>query len=168
MRFFALVCLAALILQATGFAQQSTTPGYTRFDQQQFAKLRATTGVWTCTDVPASKKPDVITTKQNGNWFISDETGDSPNTSYTRWSHGYQHFFTVTMDPPGDATMMSTTSRDPFNGVWTYQSPSKTPDGKPLPPVSVKFAGGVLTTTGTFYDSKNKLQHFSQICRKTG
>lgn len=166
MRFFALAFIGCLTLAAPAFAQQSTTPGYTKFDQQQFAKLRATVGTWKCVDVPASKKADVITTSQDGNWFVSKETGEDPSTSYTRWSHGYQQFFTMTMSSQGNGNVMVTKAPDPNNAVWTFESPIKSPQGKPFLPITTSLSGNTVKSTGAFYDNKGKLQHFTSTCTK--
>ena len=166
MRLFALVFIGCLTLAAPAFAQLSTTPGYTKFDQQQFAKLRATVGTWKCADVPASKKPDVITTAQVGNWFVSKETGDDPTTSYTRWSHGYKYFFSASMGSQGDMAVTMTKSLDPNNAVWTFESPLKTPQGQPMLPITTSLSGNTMKSTGTFYDDKGKVQHFTSTCTK--
>src|SRR5579872_2925180 len=157
MRLSVFICFLILLVPSASFAQQSTTPGYTALDQQQFAKLRAGVGTWNCVDIPANKKPDVISTTQQGNWFVSHETGDNPNTSYTRWSHGYRHYFSATMDPQGDMTVAITTDPDPYNATWKYTSPTTTPSNKPLPPYKVSLSGNTMISEGTFYDNKDKL-----------
>ena len=166
MRLSLCICLVLVSVPAGSFAQQSTTPGYTAFDQKQFAKLRAGVGTWNCTNVPAGKKPDVITMAQQGNWFVSHETGDSPNTSYTRWSHGYQHYFSATMDPLGDMTVAQTADSDPFNATWTYAVPTMTPDKKPLLPYRVSLSGNTMVSQGGYYDNKSRLLHFKSTCVK--
>lgn len=97
-----------LLIPSVSSAQLSTTPGYTKFDQQQFAKLRASVGTWKCIDVPASKKPDVQTTRQAGNYFVTRESGDDPSTSYTRWSTSYRMYYTVSIDDSGGTQVYMT------------------------------------------------------------
>jgi hypothetical protein len=160
------VVLLLVAIGATAPVRPSTTPGYTAFDQKQFAKLGAMLGTWKCVSVPAGKKPDAITTIQQGNWFVSRETGDDPNTSYTRWSHGYQHFFTVIVGDSGDSGMMISTSKDPYNGTWISQSPQKTPTGKPILPDYVRLRGTVARWSYDYYDDHNDLKHTTNTCTK--
>jgi hypothetical protein len=166
MRKILAMCFAAASIPAVAAAQLSTTPGYTAFDQQQQAKLRALVGTWTCVDTPASKKPDIVTTKQEGNFFVTHETGDSPNTEYTRWSHGYKMFYTVQMSDQGSTTISTTKALDPNNASWATVFPARDPNGKTLFPYVVTLNGSTTTTKGQFYDDKGKLMNFSSVCTK--
>jgi hypothetical protein len=149
MRLYACICvLATALFPCATFAQQSTTPGYTAADQARFAKLRATVGTWNCTDVPANKIPDVVTTTQQGNWFVSKETGGNPNTTYTRWSHGYQQYISVTMDPLGAMFVQTTTASDPNNATWVTEWPTTMPNKMPVPNASVTLSGNRLVWSG--------------------
>lgn len=49
-------CITAALIPVAVAAQLSTSPGYTTFDQQQQAKLRAWVGTWKCVgDDPLNK-----------------------------------------------------------------------------------------------------------------
>ena len=112
-------------------AQVSTSPGYTRFDQQQQAKLHVFLGTWKCVDVPASKKPDIQTTTQVGNYFVTRETGDNPNAAYLRWSHSYKIYYVVELDDSGGTQVSQTRSLDPTNSTWTPAFPTHDTNGNP-------------------------------------
>ena len=161
-----IVCLA--LIPAAAPAQLSTTPGYTKFDQQQQAKLRAWVGTWKCISNPPSKKPDIQTTKQEGNFFVTRESGDSPNTSYTRWSHSYKMFYTVEIDDAGGTNVSSTNSLDPFNASWTTVFPSHNVKGRPFLPYTVTMTGTMISSKGQYYDENTgALKTSSGTCTKT-
>ena len=161
------ICLAAALIPAAAVAQLSTTPGYTSFDQQQQAKLRGSVGTWSCVDIPPSKKPDIQTTKQVGNFFVTREAGDNPNTEYTRWSHSYKMFYTVEIDDQGGTQVSSTKSLDPFNGTWMTVFPSRDPNGRANLPYTVVMTGTTITGKGQYYDNKGNLKTSSSVCTKT-
>ncbi len=167
MRKVLALCFATALIPVAAAAQQSTTPGYTKFDQQQQAKLRATVGTWTCVNNPPSKKPDIQTTKQEGNFFVTRESGDNPNTEYTRWSHSYKMFYTVEIDDLGGTTVSSTKSLDPLNGSWVTVFPARDPNGKAFLPYSVAATATTITAKGQYYDEKGKLKTFHGVCTKT-
>lgn len=167
MRKILAMCFAAALIPTAAAAQLSTTPGYTKFDQQQQAKLRASIGTWTCVDSPPSKKPDIETTKQQGDFFVTRETGDTPNTTYTRWSHSYKMFYTVEIDDNGGTTVSSTKSLDPINASWLTVFPSRDPKGRPFIPFTVAGTATTITSKGQYYDEKGKLNSFSSVCTKT-
>ena len=158
---------AAALIPAAAAAQLSTTPGYTAFDQQQQAKLRGWVGTWTCVDKPASKKPDIQTTTQRGNFFVTRETGDNPNTQYTRWSHGYKMFYTVEIDDQGGTNVSSTKSLDPLNASWLTVYPLRDPNGRAFLPYSVATTATTITAKGQYYDNKGNLKSSSSLCTKT-
>lgn len=164
--FFALWFVAAAIPSAAA-AQLSTTPGYTTFDQKQQAKLRGFVGTWRCVDSPPSKKPDIETTVQQGNFFLTRETGDNPSTQYTRWSHSYKMFYTVEIDDSGGTTVSSTKSLDPLNGSWLTVFPSRDSHGRAFLPSTVSIAGATITGKGQYYDGMGKLKSYSSVCTKT-
>ena len=164
MRYFKVFGLLLLLTSSAASAQQSTSLEYTAFDKRQFSKLRATVGTWDCTDVPASKKPDVVVTTQEGNFFVSRETGDTPETYYTRWSHGYKTYYAVTLYRDGGTTVATTPSMDPNNATWQISWPTKDTNGKPIPPQTVRTSGNTMVWTSTFYDGKGKIQHFKSTC----
>ncbi len=167
MRKILAMCFAAALIPTAAAAQLSTTPGYTNFDQQQQAKLRGSIGTWTCIDSPPSKKPDIETTKQEGNFFVTRETGDTPNTSYTRWSHSYKMFYTVEIDDNGGTTVSSTKSLDPMNASWLTVFPSRDPHGRAFFPFTVVTTATTITSKGQYYDDKGRLKTSSSVCTKT-
>jgi hypothetical protein len=162
--------IAALIIFAISptlaSAQVSTSPGYTSFDQQQQAKLRVFLGTWKCVDVPASKKPDIQTITQVGNYFIARETGDNPNTSYLRWSHGYKIYYLVELDDAGGTSVVQTKSVDPSNTTWTPAFPTRDTNGRPLLPSALTYSNQSYKTVDQYYDDKGKLRSSSSTCSK--
>ena len=166
LRNFAM-CLAVAAIPAAAAAQLSTTPGYKAFDQQQQAKLRGWMGTWRCVDNPPSKKPDIETTKQDGNFFVTRESGDNPNTEYTRWSYSYKMFYTVELDDQGGTTVSSTKSLDPLNASWVTVFPSRYPNGRAFLPYTVSTTATTITSKGQYYDDKGNLKTSSSVCTKT-
>jgi len=164
----AFLTIIFLLAPCVSPAQPSTTPGYTKFDQQQFAKLRASVGTWKCIDVPASKKPDVQTTKQAGNYFVTRESGDDPSTSYTRWSTSYRMYYTVSIDDSGGTQVYMTKGLEPFNSTWTEAYPARAPDGKPFFPAFVTMRGNTITSSGQYYDDKGRVRNGRSTCTKIG
>jgi len=154
-----------LVVPAAAIADPSTSPGYTAKDQAQFAKLALTAGTWTCKDTPAGKKPDVITGKQSGNWFVWTETSDTPNTTYVRWDHTNQWYVQSEIDDAGGSMVATTKSLDPFNATWKVMYPARGPTSYPF---KSSFADGVLTRTGTYPDPQTrKLETFTAVCSKS-
>lgn len=167
MRTIPAMCFAAALVPLAAAAQLSTTPGYTKFDQQQQAKLRGFIGTWKCVDNPPSKKPDIETIKQEGNFFVTRETGDTPNTSYTRWSHSYKMFYMVEIDDNGGTTVSSTNSLNPMNASWLTVFPSRDPNGRSFFPFTVATTATTITSKGRYYDDKGILKTTSSVCTKT-
>lgn len=163
----ATLAAACALIPGAALAQLSTTPGYTKFDQQEFAKLRAFVGTWRCTDVPASKKPDIETIKQVGNYFVVRESGDNPNTEYMRWSHGYRMFYIVEVDDQGGSSVAMTKSLDPLRTKWTTVYPTGMPDGKPFFPLRQDVSASTIRARYKYYDEKNRVRNGSYVCRKT-
>lgn len=161
--FLGTLCLALLVPLAAG-ADPSTSPGYTAKDQAQFAKLAAGDGTWTCIDAPPSKKPDVMTSKQVGNWYVTHETGDNPNTTYVRWNHSLQSYVANEIDDLGSSSIATSKSSDPFNGTW-YQA---YPTGQSQYPFSITLSGNTMKTAGSYKDSKTgKIVKFASVCTKS-
>jgi hypothetical protein len=162
--------IASLIILAISpilaSAQVSTSPGYTRFDQLQQAKLRAFLGTWKCVDVPASKKPDIQTTTQVGNYFVTKETGDNPNTEYLRWSHGYRIYYAVELDDAGGTQVVQTRSLDPTNATWTLAFPTHDTNGRPLLQSVLTYSNHSYKVVSQYYDDKGKLRSSSSTCSK--
>jgi hypothetical protein len=167
MRKILAMSFAAALIPTAAAAQLSTPPGYTKLDQQQQAKLRGWVGTWTCVDNPASKKPDIVTTKQDGNFFVTRESGDNPNTQYTRWSHGYKMFYTVEIDDQGGTNVSSTKSLDPLSASWVIVFPSRDPKGRAFLPYTVATTATTITSKAQYYDDKGKLKTSSSVCTKT-
>lgn len=160
------MCFAAALLPTAAAAQLSTTPGYSEVDQKQQAKLRGWVGTWACVDNPPSKKPDIQTTKQEGNFFVTRETGDNPNTQYMRWSHSYKMFYTVEIDDEGGTTVYSTKSLDPLNASWVIVFPSRDPNGRGFLPYKLAITATTITSTAQYYDGKGGLKTSSSVCTK--
>ena len=158
--------IVAAIIPAVASAQMATTPGFTKFDQQQFAKLRPMVGTWKCVDVPADKKPDIQITKQAGNYFVTRESGDAPNTQYTRWSMSYKMYYSVDIDDSGGTQVFMTKELDPLNSTWKTVFPKSLPNGKPFFPFTFKMNGNTLTTTGQYYDDKGRIRTATSTCTK--
>jgi len=156
--------VAMLALPIAAFADPSTAPDYTAADQVQFAKLGAANGRWQCTDTPASEKPDVITGKQLGNWYLWRESGDDPSTTYVRWVHGLKSYVQNEIDASGTTEIYTTTSPDPFNGTW---KPAYPPRGGGLYPIKYTFADGTMTASGKYKDRKtHQVLTFKAVCTK--
>lgn len=147
-------------------ASPATTPGFKPFDQQQFAKLQAQVGTWNCKDTPASKKPDVITVKQQGNYFVTRETGDNPNTSYTRWSMSGKRYYTVTLVDSGGSYVYETTGLDPNNATWTPAWPLGHTYGDQPTPYKLSTSGNTITFVQKYVDAKGKAQTAKSVCTK--
>jgi hypothetical protein len=153
----------ALALPLVASADPSTSQGYTAKDQTQFAKLAALNGTWTCKDTPASKKPDVVTGKQVGNWYVWSETGDMPNTVWARWNHTMQAYTQDEIDASGSAEIATTKSLDPFNATWTWAYPTNFG----FLPFKGLLVGKVITWSGSYVDRKTKkLSHYKSVCTK--
>lgn len=161
------ILIAAAVIPIGAAAQGSTPFGFTKFDEQQQAKLRGTLGTWKCVDTPPSKKPDIQTTRQEGNFFVTRESGDYPNTEYTRWSHSYKMFYTVEIDDNGGTNVSSTKSLDPMNASWLVVFPSRASDGRAFFPTTVSATATTTTAKGQYYDDKGKLTSFTTDCTKT-
>jgi hypothetical protein len=166
MRKILTMCFAVALIPIAADPQLSTTPGYTAFDQQQQAKLRAWVGRWTCVDDPPSKKPDIQTTERGGNFFVTRETGDNPNTQYMRWSHSYKMFYAVEIDDEGGTTVYSTKSLDPLNASWATVFPSRDSNGRAFLPETVATTATTITSKGQYYDGKGNLRTASSVCTK--
>ena len=153
-----------LFLPLVAAADPSTSPGYTAKDQAQFAKLAAGNGTWNCVDTPASKKPDVMTAKQEGNWYVTRETGDNPNTTYVRWNHSLQSYVANEVDDLGSMSIATSKSANPFNGTW-YQA---YPPGQSQYPFTISLSGNTMKTAGSYKDTKTgKIVKFASVCTKT-
>jgi len=163
-----LFCISLILafFPISAAASPSTTPGYTAFDQAQFAKLQATAGTWNCVDTPASKKPDVIVTRQQGNYFVSRETGDSPSTSYARWSHILKAYFDATISDGGGFFVYKTTSNDPNNATWTPEYPRDLPKNSQLFSYTVSMSGNTFAGTGKYMDPKGRILTGKGVCTK--
>jgi hypothetical protein len=152
-----------LVLPIAALADPSTAPDYTATDQVQFAKLEAGNGTWRCKDTPANEKPDVITGKQIGNWYLWSETGDDPSTTYVRWVHTLKGYVQNEIDASGSTEIYTTTSLDPFNAVWKPQFPPRSG----LYPIAYAFTGGVMTASGKYRDRKtHQVLAFKAVCSK--
>lgn len=160
---FGAICLA-LSLPVAALADPSTSPGYTANDQAQFAKLAAGNGTWTCKDVPANTKPDIIHAKQAGNWYVWTESGDQPNTSYVRWNHTLQEYTQIEIDDSGSSVIFTAKGSDPFNATWKPVFPP----GNGLYPYTVSSGGGnTFEAAGKFKDAKTgKVMPFKGVCTK--
>jgi hypothetical protein len=113
------------------------------------------------------KKPDIETTKQEGNFFVTRESGDNPNTEYMRWSHSYKMFYTAEIDDQGGTTVSSTKSLDPLNASWILVFPSRDSNGHVFFPYTIATTATTITSKGQFYDEKGALKTFSSVCSKT-
>jgi hypothetical protein len=154
----------ALALPALALADPSTSPGYTAFDQAQFAKLAAGNGTWVCKDTPPTTKPDVVTGKQAGNWYVWSETGDQPNVTYVRWNHTLKAFTQVEVDQSGSSEVFTTASSDPFNATWKPVFPP----GSGLYPLTVTSSGNAFTASGKYKDAKTgKVMSYTGVCTKS-
>jgi hypothetical protein len=159
--FLGVVFLLAVPLVA--LADPSTTPGYTDADQVQFAKLATANGTWTCKDTPASKKADVISGKQAGNWYVWRESGDLPSITYVRWSHDTKMYVQNEIDASGSTEIYTTRSADPFNAQWVPVYPA----AATLFPVTSTRTGDVITSSGRYQDPKTgKMLAFKSVCTK--
>jgi len=163
MRAIPLAVLLTLMIPFAAIAQPSTTPGYTAFDQQQFAKLGADVGTWNCTDAPASKAPDVVTVTQQGNWFVYRETGDDPNTTYQRWSHDRRMYVSLRISDSGDMGIITTASLDPDNATWNIVFPPGVPKNQN---VTFSKSGNTLNVTFPYPDSKGNMMTGKSVCAK--
>lgn len=173
---FAKICALTLLTicgaaPAAARAQLSTTPGYTHDDQQQFAKLRVLVGTWKCADIPATKKPDVQTAHQSGNYFVVRETGDEPNTEYIRWSHSYKMYYLVELNDDGGSVVMSTKSLDPMNATWIASFPARMADekpyyGRPFFPMYIALSGDTLTYTTHYYGDNGSVRLSKSVCTR--
>ncbi len=163
MRVFMCGLLITLAIPLAASADPSTSKGYTAKDQAQFAKLAAGNGTWTCIDTPPDKKPDIITGKQSGNWYVWSETGDEPSTTYVRWNHTMQMYTQTALDEGGSEFIATTKSLDPFNATWTVVFPT----GAGLYPFKSSFSGGKLTWLGTYKDDKGKIVTYKSVCTKS-
>ncbi|HZZ64607.1 MAG TPA: hypothetical protein VFE17_03845 [Candidatus Baltobacteraceae bacterium] len=161
-RLFFVAMLAAIIPLPVTAA--SGTPGFTAYDQQQFAKLKAQVGTWTCKNTPASKNADVVVTKQQGNYFVGRETGDTPNTSYTRWSHSLRQYYTVSLFDSGASSVFNTTASDPNNATWNPAWPMMTGVNRNYP-ATLRTMGNTYTVTGQYADAKG-VHNFKSVCTK--
>jgi hypothetical protein len=149
-----------------GAAAQTSPPGYTQFDLAQQAKLRSDVGVWHCVSVPASTTPFAFTETEQGNWFVTRETGDAPATSYERWSHALKVYVLVTIFDSGATNVAQTASLDPDNGTWTPMWPALDNQGRKRFDNQVSRTGNVLHSTGQFYDNAGNVQTSSTTCTK--
>ncbi len=164
-RLLGALCLT-LALPATALAEPSTSAGYTAYDQAQYAKLATLAGSWTCNDTPPSKKPDIITGKQAGNWFVWTETGDTPNTTYVRWDHRSQAYVQSEIDAGGASMVATTKSVDPFNATWKVAYPPSGPTSYPFK--SSSTGPNAITWTGNYPDPvTRKLKTFTAVCTKS-
>jgi hypothetical protein len=156
------LCLA-VAFAAPALADPSTSPGYTAFDQAQFAKLAAGNGKWVCVDTPPSTKPDVVTGKQAGNWYVLSETGDQPNVTYVRWNHTLKAYTQIEVDQSGSSEIFTTTSPDPYNATWKPVFPP----GSGLYPFTMTSSGNTFNATGKFKDPKTgKVMSYTGVCTK--
>ena len=155
------------VLVATLIAPATAAPltGYTAADQRMFDKLGATVGTWRCVDTPASKKPDVLTITREGQYFVGRETGDNPSTTYTRWSHTFQRYFSNSVSSNGAMSVMQTLSKDPNNATWTYAFPTSLPKGE-LYPFTATMTGHTWSSSGKYLDDKGKIQTATSVCTK--
>jgi hypothetical protein len=163
MRLLLAFLALAVALPLAAAADPSTTPGYTAKDQAQFAKLAAGNGTWTCIDTPASKKPDVQTTKQDGNWYVTHESGDDPSIGYARWSHTLQEYVANIVNDSGSMIVSTTKSDDPFNATWQVAYPAN----QGAYPFTIALAGNVMTSQGQYKDDKGKVVSFKSVCTKS-
>ena len=111
------------------------------------------------------------TVKQAGNYFVTRETGDGPNTEYTRWSHDYKMYYTVEMDDDGGTQVSMTKGLDPFNASWVAVFPARLPERKPYYgkawiPYTVASTGNTITYAGRYYDEKGNLKSYRSTCTK--
>jgi hypothetical protein len=152
-----------LALPAVALADPSTSPMYTTVDQAQYAKLAAGNGKWTCQDTPASSKPDIVTAKQAGNWYVWSETGDQPSTTYVRWVHQFDAYVENEIDASGSLEVYTTKSADPFNATWKPAYPRYAPNY----PFVLTLAGNVITSSGRYKDPKTgKVLPYKSVCTK--
>jgi hypothetical protein len=151
MRLYVCICFLALLSPCVAFARQSATAGYSVADQEQFDKLRTTVGTWNCSGAAVNETSRVVTTTQQGNLFVSHETGENAYTTYTHWSHGYQKYISVRMNPLGTTSVSSTTSADPNNATWVTEWPAMTPDKEPIPARTVATSGNTMVWSGQSY-----------------
>jgi len=159
--------LLVLALALPASAQMSMSPGYTAQDKAQFAKLAEGVGTWTCVDTPASKKADVVKTTLAGNWYISRETGDFPNTTYTRWNHSLKRYVSVTIGDEGATFVYQTTDSDPNNATWTPTNPFNVPANRQALPSTVTLSGNTMTSVGKFRDAKGNIVSYKSVCTKS-
>jgi hypothetical protein len=149
----------ALCAFATAIAlAQSAPPGYTQFDAAQQAKLRADVGTWSCVAVPAPTAPRTLTETEQGNWFVTRVTGDSPATSYERWSHSLKAYVLLTIFDSGASNVAQTTSLDPDNGTWKQMWPALDNLGRKRFDNQVSRSGDVLRSVTQFIDEQGRVQ----------
>jgi hypothetical protein len=133
-------------------------------DKAQFAKLAAGNGTFTCTDTPASKLPDTYVAKRDGNWYVSTETGDYANVTYTRWNHTMQKYVQVTIGEDGTAFAYSTKASDPFNSTWVPDYPLVVG----LYPFTSTRTGNTIMQIGKYKDpATGKIITFKSVCVKS-
>jgi hypothetical protein len=163
-------CLAltiALCKFATATAvAQTAPPGYTQFDIAQQAKLRADLGTWSCVAVPAPTTPRVLNETEQGSWFVTRVTGDSPATSYERWSHSLKAYVLLTIFDSGASNVAQTTSLDPDNGTWMQMWPALDNLGRKRFDNQVSRSGDVLRSVTQFYDDQGRVQTSTTTCTK--
>jgi hypothetical protein len=161
------VAVAAMFLLTTATATaQSAPPASATYDAAQQVKLRADVGTWQCVSDPASSKPEVYTETEEGNWFVTHAGGDTPRTSYERWSHTLQTYIFLTVFDSGASDVEQSTSPDPDNGTWTAKWPALDNQGRKRFDVHVARTGDVIRASSQFYDAKGNVRPTTTTCTK--
>jgi hypothetical protein len=157
MKRISLAILLALALPSVAGA----ATGPTAYDRAQYAKLAALVGTWHCVDTPANKKPDVMTVSEQGNFYVTRETGDSPATVYARWNHTYQLYQETIVNNDGSVYVITSKSASPTNATWTVAYPS----GIKATGTTV-LSGNGYTTVVKYIDDKGKPAQSKSVCTK--
>lgn len=146
---------------------QTNPPGAAAFDLAQQAKLRNDLGTWRCVSAAAPTTPVLSSTEvEQGNWFVTHETGAQPATTYERWSHTLKAYVLIAIYDSGASNVSQTTSLDPDNATWTPMWPVLDNQGRKRFANQVSRTGDVLRASTPFYDDKGNVQTGTVICTK--
>jgi hypothetical protein len=160
------VLIAALFaLAAVPALAQTTPPGYTPLDVAQQAKLGGHVGTWHCVSVPGGAAVSFTETEQ-GNWFVARRAGETPATSYERWSHALKAYVLIAIFDNGASDVAETTSLDPDNATYTEMWPALDNQGRKRFDNQVTRTGNVLRSVGQFYDDKGNVRNSVTTCTK--
>lgn len=147
--------------------------------EAQFKKLLPLLGTWTCTDnkgIPAQRQPAVWTVTQEGDWVVSQITGNDPATNYKRYSLVLRKYIQVDIHFVGEPSTSETGDSDPLNATWTPSNPFNYPSSyydrgttqtiAQTSPEKEAFSGNTLTLTGQ-YIYQGKITPYKEVCTKS-